>query len=47
MVAGKEDDFIPHDCIRIGNKLYNAKKLESWHPGGRLFIQGQSLSHLD
>ena len=41
MVAGREDDFIPHDCIRIGNKLYNGKKLESWHPGGRLFIQGQ------
>ena len=41
MVEGREDDFIPHDCIRIGNKLYNGKKLESWHPGGRLFIQGQ------
>ena len=30
---------VPDDCIRIGNKLYNAKKLESWHPGGRIFIQ--------
>ena len=32
-------DAVPDDCIRIGNKLYNAKKLESWHPGGRIFIQ--------
>ena len=30
---------IPDDCIRIGNKLYNAKKIESWHPGGKIFIQ--------
>ena len=30
---------VPDDCIRIGNKLYNAKKLESWHPGGKIFIQ--------
>ena len=32
-------DAVPDDCIRIGNKLYNAKKLESWHPGGKIFIQ--------
>ena len=32
-------DLIPEDCIRVGNKLYNAEKIESWHPGGRLFIQ--------
>ena len=32
-------DPIPDDCIRIGNKLYNAKKIESWHPGGKIFIQ--------
>jgi len=30
---------IPEDCIRIGNKLYNAGKIESWHPGGKIFIQ--------
>ena len=30
---------IPDDCIRIGNKFYNAKKIESWHPGGKIFIQ--------
>ena len=32
-------DHIPDDCIRIGNKLYSAEKIESWHPGGRIFIQ--------
>ena len=35
-------DHIPDDCIRIGNKLYNAEKIESWHPGGRIFIQAFS-----
>ena len=34
-----EPEPIPDDCIRIGNKLYNAKKMESWHPGGKIFIQ--------
>ena len=34
-----DPDHIPEDCIRIGNKLYNAEKMESWHPGGRIFIQ--------
>ena len=32
-------DHITDDCIRIGNMLYNAEKIESWHPGGRIFIQ--------
>ena len=39
-----EMDRIPDDCIRVGNKLYNAKKLEAWHPGGKIFIQGQPAS---
>lgn len=34
-------DSIPDDCIRIGNKLYNARKIEAWHPGGKFFIQGK------
>ena len=36
-------DSIPDDCIRIGNKLYNARKIEAWHPGGKFFIQGKWL----
>ena len=32
-------EHIPDDCIRIGNKLYNAEKIEFWHPGGKIFIQ--------
>ena len=43
----KETDHIPEDCIRIGNKLYNAKKIEAWHPGGKLHIQGHSCSLTD
>ena len=30
---------IPEDCIRIGSMLYNAEKIKSWHPGGKIFIQ--------
>ena len=43
----KETDHIPDDCIRIGNKLYNAKKIEAWHPGGKLHIQGHPCSLTD
>ena len=39
MSKSDNPDLIPEDCIRVGNKLYNAEKLESWHPGGRIFIQ--------
>ena len=40
-------DHISDDCIRIGNKLYNAKKIEAWHPGGKIFIQEQLYSLTD
>ena len=39
VIKANNADPIPEDCIRIGNKLYNAEKIESWHPGGRIFIQ--------
>ena len=39
MTNSIKPNLIPEDCIRVGNKLYNAEKLESWHPGGRIFIQ--------
>ena len=32
---------VPEDCIRIGNKLYNAEMIESFHPGGKIFIKVQ------
>ena len=39
MSRGKIAD-VPENFIRIGNKLYDAKKIEAWHPGGKIFIQG-------
>ena len=33
--------LVPEDCIRVGNKLYNAKMIESFHPGEKIFIKVQ------
>ena len=38
MSRSKIDD-VPENLIRIGNKLYDAGKIEAWHPGGKIYIQ--------
>ena len=37
---------VPENFIRIGNKLYDAKKIEAWHPGGKIYIQGSLAFNL-
>ena len=38
----KRDDGIPEGCVRVDNRLYDARMLEEWHPGGRIFVQAFS-----